>query len=118
MIIQIVRFKDGLDVICGTKDYGTKMELSSPMMFEIRNANLILQHWLPLSVMKGDSVSVDKSEILCVMSPNDDFSEYYSHTVEKMKQVLENKNKESEEELKDVMEAFTELETSKNILIH
>lgn len=127
MTVQIVRFKDGLDVISNVDYTDETIELSSPMMFEIRNANLMLQHWLPLAIMKGDTVKINKSEILCVMDPNDDFSEYYTETVNKMKEIL-NTDKKSENilnELRDVVEsmaemeeAMDELEHNKNIKIH
>ena len=38
--IKIVRFKDGLDVVCHfnyTSEDETMMELATPMMFEVRN---------------------------------------------------------------------------------
>jgi hypothetical protein len=121
MIVQIVRFKDGLDIITEIDYSDESVELSNPMMFSIKNGNLMLQHWLPLAVIKSDTVTVDKSEILCVMDPNDDFCEYYSTTVSKMKDILSPSEKKSEnimEELKDVVEAMAEMETTRDLKLH
>ena len=119
MAIQIVRFKDGLDVITDVTQQSEQIELSSPMMFEIRNSNLVLQYWLPLAVLKEDKVMVNNNDILCRMEPNEDFKEYYLNTVDNLKKEIKNiKNKKDSEESLDVMEAIAELSGSKNINIH
>mgnify|MGYP003345488440 CR=1 FL=1 len=124
MAIQIVRFKDGLDVISNVMDSTDSMnfgelELSNPMVFEIRNAHLVLKYWLPLAVLKHDRVNINKNDILCRMDPNDDFKEYYTNAVNEMKKELNDiKNKKDSEESLDVMEAIAELSVNKNINIH
>ena len=120
MAIQIVRFKDGLDVISNVYDCNQEIELADPMIFQIRNSHLVLQHWLPLAVMKGDSVNVNKDDILCRMDPNDDFKEYYETTVDNLKkEITDIRNKKEPEEGLDVMEAIAELTMNKdNINIH
>jgi hypothetical protein len=74
-LVKIVRFRDGVDVIT-TRTLLTKdlIELDNPMMFEVRNSHLVLQQWLPLSVMQGDTVTIESKEILCEMCPNSDLS--------------------------------------------
>jgi hypothetical protein len=115
MTIQIVRFKDGLDVVSQVNYINDEVELTNPMMFEIRNQNLLLQHWLPLAVMKQKFVTVPRTEILCTMDPNEDFTEYYETTVRKMNSVLVTSDKEEAEEL---IEAMEELESLKGVPIH
>lgn len=117
MIVQIVRFKDGLDVITGINQDNNQVELSNPMMFQVKNSSLMLQNWLPLAVMKGDTVTVDKTEILCTMNPNDDFTEYYLNMVQDLKKEIKQMKKERELGL-DVVEAMAELETIKENNIH
>ena len=85
--IKIVRFKDGLDVVCHfnyTSEDESMMELETPMMFEVRNTNLVMQHWLPLSLMKKNTVKIKTEEVLCLIEPSDEFAEYYHDTVTKM----------------------------------
>lgn len=116
MTVQIIRFKDGLDVICNVNEMLHEIEISCPMVFEVRNTNLILQQWLPLPVMKGDSVTVHKDEILCTMDPNDEFAEYYTETIRKMKEsVTKMKPSEEEEKIKTMLDTLSELEGSKAV---
>ena len=115
MTVQIVRLKDGSDVICSMEKYPDVVELDYPMMFSLVNQNLVLQHWLPLGVMKGTSVKIPRDEIICFMDPNESFEEYYNKAVSKLSSVMDNDN---EEELNDVMEAMDELEHKKGISIH
>jgi MinD-like ATPase involved in chromosome partitioning or flagellar assembly len=122
MTVQIVRFKDGLDVICNIdyKDLSDKVELFNPMIFEVRNTNLVMQQWLPLAVIKGNSVMIDNREILCVMDPNDDFAEYYEETVRKTNEVLRKKEEISDdkEKIQEFLQSLIDLETSKDVIKH
>ena len=120
MAVQIVRFKDGLDIITDVNSVeSNEMELSTPMMFEIRNHNLLLQQWIPLALIKEDNVKINKSEILCVMEPNDDFKEYYVNAISDLKKEMKDmKNKKNSEDSIDIMEAINELSVNKNINIH
>ena len=115
MTIQIVRLKDGSDVICSMQKFSDMVELDYPMMFSLVNQNLVLQHWLPLGVMKGTSVKIPREEIVCTMEPNENFEEYYMTAVQKISNVVSN---DDEEDLQDVMEAMDELENKKGISIH
>jgi hypothetical protein len=116
---MIVRFKDNLDIICGLRNNldGT-VEVSTPMMFELRGQKLVLEHWLPLQVMKGNSVRVPIENILCTMEPSDDLAEYFEKTVSKLSDFVEETDNNSEEENMELMEALMELETNKGVSIH
>jgi hypothetical protein len=118
--IRIVRFKDGVDVICFyDRINNEEVELTSPMMFEIRNTNLQMVHWLPLTIMKTNSVVIEKNSILCTFEPADDFTEYYITVTDKLSSIDKDKFKQKDqEEVKEIMEALTELETIKGIPIH
>lgn len=117
MAIKIVRFKDGLDVICDCKYTKNDMvEITDPMLFEIRSVNLILQCWLPMAVIKDNKVEIEPENILCTMEPTDDFQEYYSSTIIKLKEASK---KEKEEEIRDeILSAFEEKGSLKGSLIH
>jgi hypothetical protein len=119
--VKIVRFKDGLDVIT-TRTSLTKdlVELDNPMMFEVRRSHLVLEQWLPLSVMEGDTVTIESKEILCEMNPNSEFAEYYVETIRKLKRALRQEENEprDEEGMRDMLAALLELETANNVVLH
>jgi hypothetical protein len=117
--IKIVRFKDGLDVVCMIEEAEDfQYKLTSPMMFELRSSKLVLQYWLPVEVMKGNSVIIPGEEILCLIEPNDEFAEFYEKSVLKADEYVDSKSNISKEENIQLMEALVELETIKGISIH
>lgn len=120
-LVKIVRFRDGVDVITTRTSLSKDLvELDNPMMFEVRNSHLVLQQWLPLSVMQGDTVTIESKEILCEMCPNSDFAEYYVETIRKLKRALSREKDEprDEESMRDMLEALAELETANNVVMH
>ena len=118
--IKIVRFKDGVDVICFyDKLNNEEVELTCPMMFEIRNTNLQMVHWLPLTIMKTNSVVIEKNSVLCTFEPSNDFTEYYITVTDKLSSInRENFEQKDKEEVKEILDALTELESIKGIPIH
>jgi hypothetical protein len=121
--IKIVRFKDGLDVICFFDSLNNEfVDVKEPMMFELRNANLVMQQWLPIAMIKENRATVKREDILCVMEPSDDFKEYFHTTVEKVNATLEKKKNASTEEEKEymmeVLSAMDEMDNLKNIKLH
>jgi hypothetical protein len=114
MTIQILRLKDGADVISETENHRDMIELIMPMEFTLVNQNLVLQHWLPLAAMKGNSVKLPREEIVCFMEPNEHFEKYYLTAVQKVSAVLDEEFEEEEE----LLAAMDELENSKGISIH
>jgi hypothetical protein len=120
--IRIVRFKDSLDVVCYLKekeDY--TYDISDPMMFEIRNSNLLMQHWLPVGMLKNSTVNIKIEDTLCIMEPDSEFATYYANTIEKLRDMNKSKpkDKDSEKEyMLDILDALDELDSSKNIKLH
>ena len=121
--VKIVRFKDGLDVICYFDSQNNEVvEVKEPMMFEVRNMNLVMQQWLPIAMIKENRASVKWEDILCVMEPSDDFKEYFHTTVEKVNASIQKKKNASTDEEKEyileVMSAMDEMDTTKNLKLH
>lgn len=119
--VKIVRFKDGLDVITTRTTISDDLiELDNPMMFELRNSHLVMQQWLPLAVMEGDTVTIQSKEILCEMNPNSEFAEYYVETIRRLKRALRQEQEEPRDEIgmRDMLTALIELETANNVVIH
>jgi len=121
--VKIVRFKDGMDVICFFDNLNAEVvDIIEPMMFEIRNMNLVMQQWLPIAMIKENRASVKWEDILCVMEPSDDFKEYFHTTVEKVNESIQKKKNASTEEEKEymmeVLSAMDEMDNLKNIKLH
>ena len=121
--VKIVRFKDGLDVICFYETLNNEfVDVKEPMMFEIRNMNLVMQQWLPIAMIKENRATVKQEDILCVMEPSDDFKEYFQTTVEKVNDSIQKKKNASTDEEKDymleVLSAMDEMDNTKNLKLH
>ena len=121
--VKIVRFKDGMDVICFFDNLNAEVvDIIEPMMFEVRNMNLVMQQWLPIAMIKENRASVKWEDILCVMEPSDDFKEYFHTTVEKVNESIQRKKDASTEEDKeymmDVINAMDEMDNLKNLKLH
>lgn len=115
MAVKILRLKDGLDIICDCIfEKNNKLVIDNPMLFELRGVNLILQYWLPIAVMKGESVEIGMDNVVCTMDPTDDFEEYYTSSILRLK---DSERKEREVDLSDeVLAAFEEKEISKSLI--
>lgn len=121
--IKIVRFKDGMDVICFYETLNNEfVNVKEPMMFEIRNMNLLMQQWLPIAMIKDNQATVKHEDILCVMEPSEDFKEYFLTTVEKINQSIQKKknpsNKDEKEYMMEVLSAMDEMDNLKNLKLH
>jgi len=121
--VKIVRFKDGMDVICYFDSQNNEVvEVKEPMMFEVRNMNLVMQQWLPIAMIKENRASVKWEDILCVMEPSDDFKEYFHTTVEKVNASIQTKKNASSDEEKEymleVISAMDEMDNTKNLKLH
>ena len=120
--IKIVRFKDNLDVVCFMEELeNNKFSLIDPLIFEIRNSNLVMQQWLPVAMIKENKTVVNGNDILCTMEPEDEFREYYMTTVEKLNEskLPKTKSKDEEKELLiGIMEALNEMDNTKNLILH
>ena len=102
--VKIVRFKDGMDVICFFDNLNAEVvDIIEPMMFEVRNMNLVMQQWLPIAMIKENRASVKWEDILCIMEPSDDFKEYFHTTVEKVNESIQKKKNASTDEEKEYM---------------
>jgi len=122
--IKIVRFKNGDDVICTLSSIEENSYLmEDPMTVsvhtDIKNNKqiLILAHWLPVNITKTNDAVIEKTDIMTIYSPSDDFEEYYMNNVKETKE--DKKAKEDITELfddyDDIVEAMSEKELQKNI---
>jgi hypothetical protein len=119
--IKIIRLKNGEDIVgqvINSSGIIDSYDVIEPMTVDIdyrgKEAGLIMNHWLPVQLVKTNEAVISKSDILCFVEPTDAFCEYYTNTVEKIHDLLKAKNlvdELSDDELNDVMDAFEELKS-------
>jgi hypothetical protein len=122
---QIIKLQNGEDLIANVVMSGMDHYiLEEPMEFAIdtrnpQNAGLIMRHWLPVQLIKKNSIEIHSKDILSMMEPEEQFCEYYLDTVYKIKELLKAKEIISEmddEELGNMINEFEELEQYGNTL--
>lgn len=86
--VKLLRLKTGEDVISYIEDYEEgKSILRTPMVVMVKydnrtgKQNVLMDHWLPITVILENEAVIDNSEILTSMNPSAEFSEYYESTV-------------------------------------
>jgi hypothetical protein len=86
--VKLIRLKTGEDIISYIETYeaGTVI-LRSPMVVIVKmnmraeNQTVLMDHWLPITVIKENEAIIDASEILTMIDPTSEFSEYYVNAV-------------------------------------
>ena len=106
--VKLIRLKTGEDIISyiETYDAGTVI-LRSPMVVIVKmnmrteNQTVLMDHWLPITVIKENEAIIDASEILTMIDPTSEFSEYYVNaviTLDEIKQSVSNGSSSNEDE--------------------
>jgi hypothetical protein len=101
---QIIKLQNGTDLIANVSGSNLdRLTLNEPMEFQIdyrgKESGLIMNHWLPIQLVKKNSVEIYTKDILSILEPDEEFCEYYITTVEKIKELVKAKN--SVEEMTD-----------------
>jgi hypothetical protein len=112
--IKIVRLKNGEDIIGDVTANGVQYyDIDEPMAFQVDyrgdHSGLVMRHWLPVQLLKKNHIQLKVHDVLCVLEPDDEFSEYYLNTVEKIKRLLEAKNsvnEMSDEEIQQIVDEY------------
>ncbi len=117
MTIRILRFKDGLDIVCNCNVIADTVEIEDAMLFEIRGVNLAMQHWAPMAIIKDSKIHISRHDVLCFFEPSDEFVDYYSETIQKMKTAMNNLKDKKDEDMEELFKAITD-KVSKGNLMH
>jgi hypothetical protein len=83
--------------------------MSVNVVMKGQESGLVMSHWLPVQLIKKNEIKINSRDVLTVIEPNDEFAEYYTNTVEKIKMLLKAKNDADEmtdEEIEDIMDAM------------
>jgi len=121
----IVKLKNGEDLIANVhvSITGSSFILEEPMRFfvDVRNNNaLVMQHYLPVQLVKDNKISIKDKDILAMVDPDIEFIEYYHHTVEKIKRLMKAKAniaEMSDEEINNIINQF-EMENNETGILH
>jgi hypothetical protein len=122
---QIIKLQNGEDLIANVdvSVTGSHYILEEPMRFfiDFRNNNaLVMQHYLPVQLVKENKMALKDKDILAMIDPDEEFIEYYYHTIEKIKRLLQAKAdiaEMSDEEINHIINEF-ELENNETGILH
>jgi hypothetical protein len=121
--IQILRLKNGEDIIGNVQEYANgNFGISEPMQvhmeFRGNSQNLVMAHWLPVQLIKDNQTNINNAEVLAKFEPNQDFAEYYVNTVQKIQDALKAKQLANTMNDDEIMEVMNALEDISNQTIH
>ena len=124
--IRLIRLQNGDDIIASFELDNDIVRISEPMLVEMHHRGthmgLILQHWLPIQLIKKNETILQSKDIVCVVEPNDELSQYYINTVEQIKNLFAARDELEDDELEDEMEsismAMEELQEDNGVVIH
>lgn len=105
-LIKLLRLNNGEDIISYVEDYGTgEIILRSPMAVMVKfdqrtnKQTVLMDHWLPISIIMKNEVVLKSSEILCFMDSNPAVNEYYEHACSAIDKYHNEASASSDEEL-------------------
>jgi hypothetical protein len=115
--IKIIKLQNGEDIVGTVTANGVQYyDIEEPMLFEIdyrgNHSGLVMRHWLPVQLLKKNYIQLKTQDVLCILEPDEEFSEYYLHTVEKIKRLLKVKSsvgEMSDEEIQEIVDELTTL---------
>ncbi len=122
--IKIVRLKNGEDIIGNVTANGIQYyDIDEPMSFEVdyrgSHSGLVMRHWLPVQLLKKNHIQLNTHDVLCVLEPDDEFSEYYLNTVEKIKRLLDAKatvKDMTDEEIQEIVDEYNTMNQGNDTL--
>ena len=110
-MIQIIRLKNGEDIIgqvsANTGDYEIQEPMSVSVEHRGRESGLVMEHWLPVQLIDVNKTVIKKEDVLTTFIPNKEFSEYYENTVERLERLLKVRKEVeemSDDQISEIME--------------
>ena len=107
--VKLIRLKTGEDIISYIEQVDKlNFIVREPMVvitkMDNRNGKhiIMMYHWLPVPLIRHNEAFITESEIVTMLEPTSDFSEYYENAVSTMKQVLQFNTSSSDEEEKSL----------------
>ena len=107
--VKLIRLKSGEDIIAYIEQVDKlNFVVREPMVVLTKQDNrtnkhiIMMDHWLPVPLIRHNEAFITESEIVTMLEPTSDFSEYYENAVSTMKQVLQFNTSSSDEEEKSL----------------
>jgi hypothetical protein len=128
--VKILRISTGEDIVCGLVVLDGTYYLKNPMTFILKDTGkqfvMMMQNWLPIQIIANNEATLKEKDVITVITPEENFTEYYLSTVEDMEETLNAKIKlralqESNiegEENNEWMNILEDMELSKGQSIH
>ena len=77
-MIEILRLKNGEDIIGEVRKDNGNFEIHEPMAVGIETrggqAGLVMQHWLPIQLIDKNYTTIKKEDVLTTFVPNPEFA--------------------------------------------
>lgn len=104
--IKILRLTTGEDIIgsCFYDKSNNCIEIINPMTIVVkrlsnkRQSMLFVSPWLPIEILEEDTASIDASDIITIMNPNDSFKEYYTNAITEYEEALTDQQNDTDNE--------------------
>lgn len=103
--VKLIRLKTGEDIISYIEQVDKlNFIVREPMVVLTKQDNkngkhiIMMDHWLPVPLIRHNEAFITESEIVTMLEPTSEFSEYYENAVNTMKQVLNFNTSSSNEE--------------------
>jgi hypothetical protein len=120
--IKIIRLQSGGSIIATIEELvKDEFLLSEPMYFDVdprgEQTHIVMSHFLPIQLVEKNEVVLNKRDFVYVVTPTEEFVEYYSNSVERLRKLFEMKEmddeelQQSEEALDLIMKAFGNMDS-------
>jgi hypothetical protein len=107
--VKVLRLKTGEDIIAYLEQVDKlNFIVREPMVFMFKNNPktgkdiVMMDHWLPVQLLKHNEAFIAENEIVTILEPTSEFSEYFENAVDsihKAKSVVEELSESNEEEM-------------------
>jgi hypothetical protein len=121
--IKILRLVTGEDIIC--KYYKISVDsylIADPMMlivkFKGKDSTVIMEHWLPVEVIKSNETLINPRDVITMFDPNDALAEYYTNLVDKLHRTIERRKQIENLDIDEMIDIMEAIEESQGQILH
>ena len=108
--VQMLRLNTGEDIIALThhepgEDYYVLQPMAVMVKFNNKTGNqhIIMDHWLPTTIIEFNETVIRQEVVLATMQPNTSFLNYYNNAVEQLNKLKATSSNEDVNESSEVM---------------
>ena len=121
--IKILRLVTGEDIICNYYKVSVDSYLvADPMMlivkFKGKDSTVIMEHWLPVEVIKSNEVLINPRDVITMYDPNDSLAEYYTNLVDKLHRTIERRKQIENLDINEMVDIMEAIEESQGETLH